>query len=247
MKNNVKLIIGYYIVFISYWILEFQVFDRYFDERLSSIFSHAYLYFVASPVFVYVISKNNIKKSGKKSLKINTYISILILQSGLSVGVLKIFSIIEKVDNTDINVTIGFVDLFALLLIAPIFEELLYRRIILNSLEMEKMQAIICSALLFASVHLISQGFKQVCYTMILGVIWGYLATEGVGIKKLIFFHSFSNLWGYILPITLHKYSDFFEKLFNVISGMIIPILAFIILGCLVDKSQKSRKFIKIK
>lgn len=246
MKNNVKLIIGYYIVFISYWILEFQVFDRYFNKRLSGIFSHIYLYFFAAPLFVYVVSKKNIKRSEKQSLKMNTYVNILILQSGLSVGVLKILSIIERSGNTDINVTIGVLDFFTLLLIAPMFEELLYRRIILNSLEMKKMQAIICSALLFASVHLISQGFKQVCYTMILGTIWGCLATEGVGMKNLIFFHSFSNFWSCILPISLHKYSVFWEKVFNTISGMIIPVLAFIILGCLVDKSKKCNRYTKV-
>ena len=88
---------------------------------------------------------------------------------------MKIFSIIEKSKDGYIE-DIGTVDIFILLLFAPVFEELFYRRIILTSLKMEKTQAIFLSAFLFASVHLISQGLKQVGYTMILGVIWGVLS-----------------------------------------------------------------------
>ena len=187
MKSNIKLITGHYIVFIGYWILEFQVFDKYFDKNLSGIFSHLYLYFIAAPLFTYIIRNKKIKKVESQALKIQAYVKILILQSGLSVGVLKIFSIIEKSKDGYIE-DIGTVDIFILLLFAPVFEELFYRRIILTSLKMEKTQAIFLSAFLFASVHLISQGLKQVGYTMILGVIWGYLATKGVGIINLFSF-----------------------------------------------------------
>ncbi|MDR0890852.1 MAG: CPBP family intramembrane metalloprotease [Endomicrobium sp.] len=244
MKNNIKLVIGYYVGFISYWVLEFYVFDRYYNERLSGIFSHIYLYFIVAPIFIYFVNENN-KKNNKKnskknrkkqSLKINAYINILILQSGLSVVVLKLFSIFDRVANLNINFTFNGVNLFTLLLIAPLFEEFLYRKIILNSLKMGKMQAIIWSSFLFASVHVVSQGFKQMFYTMVLGVIWGYLATNGVGMKSLVFFHSFSNFWSYILPITLYKYCAFGGKVYNVISGIVVPIIAFIVMGCLVDK-----------
>ena len=240
MKNNVKLIIGHYIVFISYWLLEYLVFSRYYDERLSGIISHIYLYCIAAPIFIHIVKKKNKRKSKRKALKFNSYINIIIVQSGLSVVVLKLFSVAGK---SNINMTLDVLDLFMLLLIAPMFEEYFYRNIILNSLEMGKLQAIIWSSCLFASVHVVSQGFKQVCYTMILGMIWGYLASNGMGLKSLVFLHIFSNFWSYVLPITIYNYSALGGKVFTIISGMVVPILAFAIMGCLIDKFKKYNKF----
>lgn len=168
-----------------------------------------------------------------------TYINILIVQSGLSIGILQLIGIIERTDIGNANNTIDAVEVFILLLFAPVFEELLYRRIILNVLKMSNIKAVFVSAFLFASVHIVSQGFKQMCYTMVLGIIWGYLAVMGGGIKKLIFFHSFSNLWGYILPIALANYLPQIAKIFNIVSGAIIPVFALILWGCFMDKMKK--------
>lgn len=91
-----------------------------------------------------------------------------------------------------------------LLIFNPIFEELLFRKFVLERLTcLGAKGAIICSAVLFAVPHLFSQGLPQMLYTFALGLVWGYVTVRTGKILPAIILHSLSNLYCAFIPSIL--------------------------------------------
>ena len=89
-----------------------------------------------------------------------------------------------------------------LLVFNPVFEELLFRKLILGRLGcLGEKGAIICSAVLFALPHVISQGVAQMFYTFMLGLVWGYVTLKTGRLWPAIVLHSLSNAYCAYLPM----------------------------------------------
>ncbi|WP_238916038.1 type II CAAX endopeptidase family protein [Clostridium sp. YIM B02555] len=120
-------------------------------------------------------------------------------------------------------------------LVAPIFEEFIYRGAILRSLEKYgKKFAIMVSALLFGMMH---GNFYQIFMAMGVGLILGYLATE-YSIKLTIILHIINNVSVQALTILSPKLGDNIGNIFD-ISFLVI---AIIILIAAIIKKRKSVK-----
>jgi membrane protease YdiL (CAAX protease family) len=120
-------------------------------------------------------------------------------------------------------------------LVAPIFEEFIYRGAILRSLEKYgKKFAIMVSALLFGMMH---GNFYQIFMAMGVGLILGYLATE-YSIKLTIILHIINNVSVQALTILSPKLGDNIGDIFD-ISFLVI---AIIILIAAIIKKRKSVK-----
>ncbi|AQR95224.1 CPBP family intramembrane glutamic endopeptidase [Clostridium saccharoperbutylacetonicum] len=120
-------------------------------------------------------------------------------------------------------------------LVAPIFEEFIYRGAILRSLEKYgKKFAIMVSALLFGMMH---GNFYQIFMAMGVGLILGYLATE-YSIKLTIILHIINNVSVQALTILSPKLGDDIGNIFD-ISFLVI---AIIILIAAIIKKRKSVK-----
>lgn len=120
-------------------------------------------------------------------------------------------------------------------LIAPIFEEFIYRGAVLRSLEKYgKCFAVLISAMLFGLMH---GNFYQIFMAMGVGIILGYLATE-YSIKLTILLHIINNVCVQVLSqIT----TNLVGKTANVIDIVltVMPIIVLIILYA------KKRNYIK--
>ncbi|AGF56550.1 hypothetical protein B0P06_005176 [Clostridium saccharoperbutylacetonicum] len=120
-------------------------------------------------------------------------------------------------------------------LVAPIFEEFIYRGAILRSLEKYgKKFAIMVSALLFGMMH---GNFYQIFMAMGVGLILGYLATE-YSIKLTIILHIINNVSVQALTILSPKLGDNIVNIFD-ISFLVI---AIIILIAVIIRKRKSVK-----
>lgn len=82
-----------------------------------------------------------------------------------------------------------------IVIIAPIFEEIIFRGFSLSFLKKFGNEfAIVLSAFTFGLIHL---AFPQTLYAFISGLIYGYIAIK-YGLKYSIIFHSFNNFMAYI-------------------------------------------------
>lgn len=91
-------------------------------------------------------------------------------------------------------------------IIAPIMEELLFRKMLIDRFRKygDKI-AIVMSALFFGLFH---QNFSQFFYAAMLGLILGYVYCRTGNVKYTIGLHMIINFLGSIVPMTLLKFVD---------------------------------------
>ena len=135
----------------------------------------------------------------------------LIIQVGLSIPVIMVINIIIRMLGGNVDSSMS-ADLFGknwlfyaalLLVFNPIFEELLFRKMILERLLiLGKKEAIIISAILFAIPHVISQGIPQMFGTFIVALVWGYIRIKTGKLWSCMILHGLFNLFcGYIITV----------------------------------------------
>ncbi|MEG0292528.1 MAG: type II CAAX endopeptidase family protein [Anaerovoracaceae bacterium] len=124
-----------------------------------------------------------------------------LLGHGVSVGVSKLFghskppSVVASFVN---EIPIWF-NLLAVVIIGPIVEELLFRKIILKRLlPYGKKAAIIVSAILFGIYHM---NLEQLFYTTFMGLVLGVIMVKTGHIIYPIIIHMIANFWGGTMPM----------------------------------------------
>ena len=124
--------------------------------------------------------------------------------------------------------------LIGTVIVSPIAEELVYRKIILGYLlSCDEWCAVIYSAELFGLMHL---NLVQLVYAFPVGILLGYIYIQSGGkIVACIAMHSYLNFIFYFLPISLHN--------FKFAQMVYVGIMAFLLILGLIF----SRKFFHIK
>ena len=185
-------------------------------------------------IALYIIS--NIKEketpkeiSGKKVFEITfSGIAIIaIIQFVLSWLYTKIglnYDIFEEVSVTPSGSLISnIMYIIAIVFIPAIFEELLFRKAILNySKKYGSVFAVVFSALLFALFHM---NLNQAIFAFIIGILFGVIAIQTSSIKLTVLLHFLNNLYAAFQVIL----SGFTLEMFNNISLAVI-IFSIIIL-----------------
>lgn len=151
------------------------------------------------------------KKTPKAETPITSalFLKSLIIQLGLSIPVITVINIIIRMLGGNVGSSMS-ADLFGknwlfyaalLLVFNPIFEELIFRKMILERLLiLGSKEAIIISAILFAIPHAISQGIPQMFGTFIVALVWGYIRIKTGKLWPCMVLHSLFNLFcGYIV------------------------------------------------
>ncbi len=161
-----------------------------------------------------------------------------IVQSGLSFPLVFVINIITKLTGHE-PTGIGAGELFGhpwfylilLLVFNPIFEEVLFRRLVLDRLSPLGFKgAVIVSAVLFALPHLYSQGIAQVPYTFAIGLVLAWITVTTGKLWPAVLLHSLSNIYGAYLPMGLTIIHPACAALFVMFTlGVMLP-LAVIIL-----------------
>lgn len=232
------IVCGLVAMFGVYWIFNYLLYPKLNLNLSRAIFdsiSYIILYCIGFPLlylFIRNIPKQNIEI--KKSIEIKSLFKILIIQCGISVLVMFIVSLTlnsctSNIYPTFINIRDPY-EMIKLLIIAPVLEELVFRKVLLDRLRpYGNLKSILISSLFFSIPHFVSQGIPQIFYTLILGCIWAYVMNKTGKIKYTIFLHGFSNLWAGIIPMILLK-SSAGSLLYFVLWIIIIPMISILII-----------------
>ncbi|MDI9469921.1 MAG: type II CAAX endopeptidase family protein [Bacillota bacterium] len=101
-------------------------------------------------------------------------------------------------------------DIISLFLLAPVMEELVFRRAFAEALlPYGERFYLFSSAFCFAILHAVSfarrgaplDGLPQLVYTFLLGLIWAYVIVKTRNLRLSILLHIFSNVCGMLLPL----------------------------------------------
>lgn len=165
-------------------------------------------------------------------------IKAFLVQTGLSMPVIMILNIVLNI--------LGFPphgmspeDLFGkyflfyvvlLLIFAPVMEEILFRKILLDRLLLigEK-EAIIISSILFGLPHAFSQGIPQMFGTFLIGLVWAYMRVKTGKLWPGIILHIMFNLYGCYFA-TFMAMRPVTTVLFLFMGIILLPTIAVIIL-----------------
>lgn len=157
--------------------------EKYVMSNNMYHFTMAIYRIIETCIFVYFIKKDTFKEF--KSEKINK--KIILPSSAFSVFCVSLFIVLDNPEPA----IISFGYIFRMVLIVPVFEELMFRGAILKTAKKYggSKFAILLSALLFAMYHM---SFEQFILVIPLGLICGYIADK-YSIKNSIIVHMIFN------------------------------------------------------
>ena len=129
--------------------------------------------------------------------------------------------------------------LILLLVFAPIFEELLFRKLILDRLlVLGEVPAIIISAVLFGLPHIYSQGVPLFFGTCIIALVFAYVRIHTGKMWPAILLHSLFNIYGSYFTLTLAKTAPT-SVLVALLGLIILPVIAITLL---IVQSKKKKE-----
>ena len=205
-------------------------------------------------ILIFVISKKSFLKKINISLphKSSYLPTIAIGSSGQYVTALVLGMIltilpekwIEEFNKTNemVESASGFLAFFAVVILAPIFEEILCRGLILNTLRkaMPKWVAIVLSSAIFGIIH---GNPIQFIYATALGILLGWLYTKYDSILIPMLCHLVFNLMS-----TINSYLDMENQIVTLIMGLIIfasvPVFALSLVYICLKKIKKEEAII---
>ncbi len=168
-------------------------------------------YLIAFPIFYLVIRKSKKEEVEKRKIGIKNFFIFLMEGFGLMyignmIGsvlsiIISLFASGDVATNPVVNATLNdnnvFIKILFMVIFAPVFEELIFRQIIIDRTSKygEKF-SIIFSALAFALFHM---NLYQFFYAFGLGLIFGYVYIKTRDIKYTMAMHATVNLFGGII------------------------------------------------
>lgn len=240
------IILTYLVIYYVFQLVDYLVVDvqaifkgvkqsdlaKYIDENTATILIPAMiisllLYFIilkARKKNIFEICKLNKIKTKHILLIILIVAGYTLALSAISVYTLKFFPSYNQTQKS-ISVTMGSITgTVAVIIFAPIFEEILFRGIILSEIRenLKIIPAVIIQGVTFGIYHMnIFQGI----YTAILGLILGYICVKTMTIVGSIIGHITFNVCGtFVFPILIYYTSKF--SLYYIIIGIIILCLS---------------------
>jgi len=171
------------------------------------------------------------------ALRVSGLFKAFAVQEGFSMPVIVISTIIlnilghgpSGISKEEIFGEYWWYYLIILLGFAPIIEECLFRKILLDRLLVIGVKpGIIISAILFALPHVISQGIPQMFGTFIIGLVWAYVRVKTGKLWPGIILHIMFNLYGSYFSLFMGSTIPT-TMLLMLINVIILPVLAVII------------------
>lgn len=183
------------------------------------------LYLLGVPVLMLIVGRMPARSIPKARLDFPTWLVIIVICLSLSqIGalisnyIMTMFDMLVQGNST--NVVEEMVDSLPLpvlatytVIIAPIGEELIFRKVLCDRLSRYgEACAVVISALMFASFH---GNLFQFVYAFLLGLVFAHVYLKTGKIRNTIFLHMIVNFCGGVLPTLLIKFvgEDFIAKL----------------------------------
>lgn len=209
---------------------------------ISVVMSYAALYFVAFPAMLLIIRKLPNAEAyplEKRAISLGKMIMLIFACFGVVMAINLVFNFISNAVSsllgieasnpfaTAISLSDTWVMFVVVVIIAPVMEELIFRRILYKKLIMFGDKTyIIVSALLFALFH---SNIYQLFYAFVLGLVFAYLTSySGTTVYSTIL-HFFVNLLGSGVGLIVGTYGS--EDAINIWSYALLAIAG---IGCIV-------------
>ena len=195
-------------------------------------------YVIAFPVFLLALlktdksEKREVSRLSGKDFVLLLCIGEALMFIGNLIGTLlnqTIGSLIGKLPENDISTIISetpaWLIFICAVVIAPIVEELIFRKLIIDRLSIYGDHiAILFSAVAFGLMH---GNLYQFFYATFLGVLLGYVYTKTRNVKYTIYMHMIINFLGSIVALPVEKAMNEFYRLYEIaLSGEAFDILS---------------------
>lgn len=193
------------------------------------------------------IKKSEIK--GEKKADAKMIIKAFIIQTGFSMPVIIFVNVIAVIAGFQIK-GITAEELFGkywifyailLLIFNPIFEELLFRKFVLERLlVLGEIPAILLTSFFFALPHLYSVGVPIFFGTFIIAAVWGFIRVKTGKMWPVVLLHCMFNIYGSYLLLALSR-NTLGTLLLAAFNLLIFPAAALVIsIVYLISKKKKT-------
>lgn len=194
-----------------------------YTSALSIIISSVAMYGVGVPVFYLFVRKIKAYEAPQGTARFSTMavlfaIATAFMYAGSIIGTAVYDFVSEKLgiylyENTleTVSTLPWHTALVFTVLIAPLFEELVFRKLIIDRVSVygEKL-AILFSAVLFAFFH---SSIQQFFYALFAGLVFGYLYIRTRRLVYPYILHALVNFFGSVVPLLLIQYAGYEELL----------------------------------
>lgn len=239
-------------VALLFWFMLTPELTQEFQTGVTLILSTISMYIFGFPVFwlvireIPVLQKPREQKWSLWSLITSFIISMGILYIGNIIGAVLMYAVGAITGNFTPNALTEMINtihpgiiFFMMVIAAPIMEELMFRKMLLDRIFPYGEEAsILISGLIFALAH---GNFYQFFYAFALGAIFAYIYIKTGKIQYTIIFHMIINFCGSVLPIFLLKTVESQILIGGILTiTFYLFILGFIVLGIwLLIKNRK--------
>lgn len=203
--------------------------SSYFVWFNNSVYYFMLISWILTLLFFRLLGFKIINKKFRQNQNIMFYVLGILLGIGLNLllSILLNYINIEQIDPnyskqmeqllSSGNVVLGIITIG---LIGPIFEEILFRKIIFNYLKVfSPVTAIILQAILFGAYHI---NIIQFIYATIIGIILGFVVYWTSNLLPSIIIHCCINTISFVTDIYIIDINNFNRALISVISFIII-------------------------
>lgn len=216
-------------------------------------------YVLPLPILLFLMRKLDSTEIKKNNLGFKTFLKYLCITftlmwigniTGTIITNLLSFTIQNDIANPIqnlINSTDLWLNLILISLIGPIFEEIIFRKILIDrTIKYGPLASILVSAIIFGLIH---GNLNQFCYTVLVGGFFAYVYIKTGQIKYSIGLHIILNMLGSVLSMIVNNSAVNLSNAFNttdlaILAFYFILILIALFVGIytLVEYIQKKRK-----
>lgn len=216
-------------------------------------------YVLPLPILLFLMRKLDSTEIKKNNLGFKTFLKYLCITftlmwigniTGTIITNLLSFTIQNDISNPIqnlINSTDLWLNLILISLIGPIFEEIIFRKILIDrTIKYGPLASILVSAIIFGLIH---GNLNQFCYTVLVGGFFAYVYIKTGQIKYSIGLHIILNMLGSVLSMIVNNSAVNLSNAFNttdlailVFYFILILIALFVGIYTLVEYIQKKRK-----
>lgn len=216
-------------------------------------------YVLPLPILLFLMRKLDSTEIKKNNLGFKTFLKYLCITftlmwigniTGTIITNLLSFTIQNDIANSIqnlINSTDLWLNLILISLIGPIFEEIIFRKILIDrTIKYGPLASILVSAIIFGLIH---GNLNQFCYTVLVGGFFAYVYIKTGQIKYSIGLHIILNMLGSVLSMIVNNSAVNLSNAFNttdlailVFYFILILIALFVGIYTLVEYIQKKRK-----
>ena len=216
-------------------------------------------YVLPLPILLFLMRKLDSTEIKKNNLGFKTFLKYLCITftlmwigniTGTIITNLLSFTIQNDIANPIqnlINSTDLWLNLILISLIGPIFEEIIFRKILIDrTIKYGPLASILVSAIIFGLIH---GNLNQFCYTVLVGGFFAYVYIKTGQIKYSIGLHIILNMLGSVLSMVVNNSAVNLSNAFNttdlailVFYFILILIALFVGIYTLVEYIQKKRK-----